>query len=231
MKRVAAPMFAVCSIACFASIGAEVTDPAEAGAALQDLPSVKSSNQIMDAQWVRQPDSYVILLVLDRSKYSGRTKAAAAQQALPVNTPTLVVDQKGVAGAIRAGDRSAFFLGNTIANLRGLDPWLACNRTLTMIDGRRTVAGQPPPPAPPTVSREKERRVEVWLLRSDGSQILPADYTCDAGPVFPARNNVEISYRYPVADGAQAAAVAVRIDETFYIEKLQLLASAPAAKQ
>jgi outer membrane receptor protein involved in Fe transport len=36
-------------------------------------------------------------------------------------------------------DRSSYFLGNTIANLRGLDPTFG-TRTLTMVDGRRVVS-------------------------------------------------------------------------------------------
>ena len=36
-------------------------------------------------------------------------------------------------------DRSSFFIGNTIANLRGLDPTFG-SRTLTLVDGRRVVS-------------------------------------------------------------------------------------------
>jgi hypothetical protein len=40
------------------------------------------------------------------------------------------------------GERSTFFIGNTIANLRGLDPTFA-GRTLTLIDGRRPARSAP----------------------------------------------------------------------------------------
>src|SRR5690606_24816442 len=36
-------------------------------------------------------------------------------------------------------DRGSFFVGNTIANLRGMDPAFG-SRTLTLVDGRRTVS-------------------------------------------------------------------------------------------
>ena len=55
--------------------------------------------------------------------------------------PTLIGDdQAGFGGAgMETLDRGSFFIGNTIANLRGLDPTFG-SRTLTMIDGRRVVS-------------------------------------------------------------------------------------------
>ena len=55
--------------------------------------------------------------------------------------PTLTGDnQQGRGGGGMEGlDRGSFFIGNTIANLRGLDPTFG-TRTLTLIDGRRTVS-------------------------------------------------------------------------------------------
>jgi secreted protein with Ig-like and vWFA domain len=46
------------------------------------------------------------------------------------------------AGGGAAGDRSAQFIGNTIANLRALDPTFG-SRTLTLVDGRRVVSTAP----------------------------------------------------------------------------------------
>ncbi|MEO8314014.1 MAG: TonB-dependent receptor [Pseudomonadota bacterium] len=69
----------------------------------------------------------------------------ALQQLVPQNIstymPTLVGDdQAGSGGAgIEGLDRSSFFIGNTIANLRGLDPAFG-SRTLTLVDGRRMVS-------------------------------------------------------------------------------------------
>lgn len=51
-------------------------------------------------------------------------------------------DTGGVGGAGSGNqlfDRGSFFVGNTIANLRGLDPMFG-SRTLTLIDGRRVVS-------------------------------------------------------------------------------------------
>jgi outer membrane receptor protein involved in Fe transport len=55
--------------------------------------------------------------------------------------PTLVGDdQSGAGGAgVESMDRSSFFVGNTIANLRGMDPAFG-TRTLTLVDGRRMVS-------------------------------------------------------------------------------------------
>jgi hypothetical protein len=136
--------------------------------------------------------------------------------------------------AMTRGDRTSFFIGETIANLRGMDPAFAC-RTLTLVDGRRAVAGQPLPPSPPPArvkqpypSVNKDGRVEVWLLKADGTQILPVAYSC-----VPASRGVDvgIEYQFSVADSTQAVAAAVRIDDEFYIDKLQPLASMPAVLQ
>ncbi len=52
--------------------------------------------------------------------------------------PTMIGDNQAGAGAagMESLDRSSFFIGNTVANLRGLDPAFG-SRTLTLIDGRR----------------------------------------------------------------------------------------------
>ncbi|MEO6078256.1 MAG: TonB-dependent receptor [Steroidobacteraceae bacterium] len=69
----------------------------------------------------------------------------ALQQLVPQNIstymPTMVGDdQSGSGGAgTESMDRSSFFIGNTIANLRGLDPAFG-SRTLTLVDGRRMVS-------------------------------------------------------------------------------------------
>jgi outer membrane receptor protein involved in Fe transport len=68
--------------------------------------------------------------------------ADALTQLVPQNIstymPTMVGDDQAGSGAagMESLDRSSFFIGNTVANLRGLDPAFG-SRTLTMIDGRR----------------------------------------------------------------------------------------------
>jgi hypothetical protein len=197
---------------------------AEDVATQQELAGVKTSNQVLSAIWKRQPDSYTLQIVLDRSRYSARSGAAASAQ-----------PQAAAVSSSSAADGSSYFIGNAIANLRGLDPWIACGRTLTLIDGRRVVQGRPtpaPPPVPPPGSLiGKERRVEVWLLRADGTYIPPANYSCvDASRTSPGNPEISISYGYSTADTAQAVAAAVRIDNEYFIEKLQPLMPAPAAQ-
>jgi Ca-activated chloride channel family protein len=72
--------------------------------------------------------------------------ADALTQLVPQNTstynPALVAAQTApgappVGGAAR--DRADYFVGNTIANLRGMDPAFG-TRTLTLVDGRRVVS-------------------------------------------------------------------------------------------
>jgi len=68
--------------------------------------------------------------------------ADALTQLVPANIstymPTLTGDDQAGRGAagLEGLDRGSFFIGNTIANLRGLDPTFG-SRTLTLIDGRR----------------------------------------------------------------------------------------------
>ncbi len=70
--------------------------------------------------------------------------ADALLQLVPQNVSTY---QPGLTGGSQPGaggiDRNAYFVGNTIANLRGLDPAFG-SRTLTMIDGRRVVSTAAP---------------------------------------------------------------------------------------
>src|SRR5690606_29965674 len=68
--------------------------------------------------------------------------ADALTQLVPQNIstymPTMVGDNQAGSGAagVESLDRSSFFIGNTVANLRGLDPAFG-TRTLTLVDGRR----------------------------------------------------------------------------------------------
>ncbi len=68
--------------------------------------------------------------------------ADALTQLVPQNIstymPTMVGDNQSGFGAagMESLDRSSFFIGNTVANLRGLDPTFG-SRTLTLVDGRR----------------------------------------------------------------------------------------------
>jgi outer membrane receptor protein involved in Fe transport len=64
----------------------------------------------------------------------GDALSTLVPQNIPSYQPLLTGDDQG--GTLL---RSAFFIGNTIANLRGMDPAFG-SRTLTLIDGRRVVS-------------------------------------------------------------------------------------------
>ena len=189
----------------------------------QDLVNVRASNKVAAAVWTHRPDSYTLQVVL--GQFYQRLKAP------PVAAPAPITSQE-------TGDinRSSFFIGNTIANLRCADPNFG-GRTLTLIDGRRMVPGgssQPaiPPSEPimvsarPAATPEDPPRIQVWLLRADGTQITPiavsneppAAKGCSSGSM-----TNEILYRFPSTESAQAAAVAISVDDQYYIEKLRPL--------
>lgn len=199
-----------------------------------DLTQVRATGPVTAAQWARQPDSYALHIVYDPSRSAARQQAAADRPASVAATPAPVDGNTAAAG--QSQDRGSFFIGNAIANLRDLAPAF-CGRTLTLVDGRRVTDRQPAPaPTPigvnqPYPPKFKYGVVEVWLLKADGTQILPATYSCDVA-TRPANGAtpVEITYEFPLAGGEQAAAAAFRIDGNYYIEKLQPLAPRPAAQ-
>lgn len=246
MEQPAKLLFAACLTMIIAATLPGGATAAENEAPAQDLVQVKTSDQVMAARWVMRPDSYVLQVVLDPARYTGRAGKAAnppvavAGQERPPN-PAIPVPPGGrTEGASPGEDRGRFFIGNTIANLRGLSPWFTCGRTLSLIDARRPADGPPPaPPSPepsyvkqPWPPRFKDSRVEVWLLKADGTQILPTTYGCDAGPrpPTPPAHPVEISYEFTLADGGRAVAAVIRIDDSFYIDKLQSLVAKPVSQ-
>lgn len=237
MKPTAGCLVTTCVATMVAVVGSPAVAAAEGAMATQDLVNVRAAGQVT-ASWTRQPDYYALQVVMETSR------PAPPRPVVPSNVPAAPASTTGNISP----ERSSFFVGGTIANLRGLDPVFGC-RTLTLVDGRRVVGGQPTAPLSPGPSVTpypygvvqsyppaiKHPRIEVWLLRADGAQVVPAAYTCtllpaspDASTAFPSvsRNkSEEFSYRYSVEDGPQAVAAAIRIDNDFYIEKLQPLES------
>jgi hypothetical protein len=225
MKLSSHPLIAAVLALNFAAALPAATPASEPAVLAQDLVKVTESGAVMAALWTRRTDSYTLQIVLDRSRYVARPVPAVTQKPATV-------------------DRSVYFIGNTIANLRGLDPSFGC-RTLTLIDGRRAVRGQPGSAsavvelniapavqAVPTVQavQFEAPQVQVWLLKADGTQILPvlrspqpAARPCIAGRVMAD----EILYRFPVAESAQAVAAAIRIGDEYYVEKLRPLEEQP----
>jgi hypothetical protein len=102
--------------------------------------------------------------------------------------------------------RGRYFIEHPeIANLRGFDP------TSSFCTGIGSEGRVPP-------SAFRNPRVEAWLLKGDGTQIQAVDYKGGL-----SEDNVSVRYRYWLEDGIGAIAVAIRIDDKFYIEKLQPL--------
>jgi hypothetical protein len=202
---------------------------AEDAVLAQDLVNVRASNKVAAAIWTHRPDSYTLQVVLAHSPYQRLTTTAAVAPA--TSTPQ---ETDGVNGS---PDRSSFFIGNTIANLRCMDPAFG-DRTLTLVDGRRVVPGSSPPastaPSQPATQRPMAAtppptvppRIQVWLLRADGTQIIPssvsAEFPTAKGCGTQSRTN-EVLYRFPLRESAQAAAVAISVDDQYFIEKLRPL--------
>jgi hypothetical protein len=223
MKRPAWLLFA----ACFAAmIGTKVVVDARAAeveAPTQVLAQLDSPDLVMAAHWTRLSDAYVLKVVIDKP-----AKAAAdPEPARPAQDPGTPAER---AARLTQGPegRSTFFIGNTIAKLRGMDPTFGC-RVLTLVDGRRPLGGQPPAPARPSPTMHqsyppeyKDPRVEVWLLKADGTQMLPATYSCDWSRPEPAKAvpHAEISYEFPLAGMDQAVAAAIRVEDKYFVQKL-----------
>jgi hypothetical protein len=248
MKPPAKLLFAASVTMIVAASWPKAAIAAEDEAQAQNLAQVEAADQVISAHWARRPDSYVLQVMVDPSRFVSARAQATANPAAPATaqqrqqTPLMTLPPTLNAAATEpVQDRGSFFIGSTIANLRGLDPTF-CGRSLTLIDGRRSsgqatpTTAQPATAAPklsvnqPYPPRFKYNHVEVWLLKADGTQILPATYSCDLGPRRPpAPAPIEITYEFPLAGGEQAAAAAIRIGDNFYIEKLQPPAPRPAA--
>lgn len=227
MKRPARLLVASCLAAAAASVSGFVTG-AEGVAAQQELVDVKAAKHVLSAVWTRQPDAYTLQVVIDRSMPPVMVNIRDALKLVPQNVgpsqPQPIPNWEPDAPS--KADIESAFIGNTIENLRGLDPSL-CGRTLTIVDGRRNMPGQRAnaPTTVPLPPGFRDRRVEVWLLSAGGTLIQNATYHCDdAGRNSPDRTDFSIMYGYSIADGAQAVAAAIRIGDEFYIQKLMPLA-------
>jgi hypothetical protein len=199
-------LHAVAHLAILLAGGSGFAMAAETAAVEQDLVSVKMSDQVRAAVWKRLPDSYTLQVVLDPPTYVNVSDALKALRPRAI-TPQPQPIPKWRPGweldaAAGQAERGSRFIAETIANLRSLDPAFGGDA--------------------------KDSRVGVWLLKADGTLIQPATYsrqnTGSSPPTF------SISYGFPVADSAQAVAAAIRINDDFYIEKLQPLGDPPASQ-
>ena len=231
MKRTAKLVFSACLTA-MSAVGPSTTSAAQDEPPAQTLVQENNSGQMMAAHWIRMPDAFVLRVVIDQPQPEPAYRATTQSAATDRPPPREIISVDG------GVNRSSFFIGNTIESLRNLNPAFSC-RTLTLVDGRRgeqaqrPVGGQQPAPAhpdqpysylhQPSLPGYKDPRVDVWLLKGDGSQVLGATYSCEYARVDPAnpRRHLEVSYEFPLAGIDQAVAAAIRIDDRFFIEKLQ----------
>jgi hypothetical protein len=221
MKRPAQFLFAAFLV--FSIAGSVPATAAEGLAVQQDLVNVKASRKVVSAVWKREADSYTLRVLLDRSVSAATAEEMRQQGIANVSEalalvprvqelrPSPIPNWRGKDGVFNTDAdrlaRSSFFIGETIARLRSMDPSFGCNRSLT-----------------------RDRRVEVWLLKADGTHVQPVSYGCeDAERALEGKSEISVSYGYSIADSAQAVAAAIKIDDDFYIDKLQpLIAAAPA---
>jgi hypothetical protein len=207
--------------ACFAAaMGATVVDAwaAEAQAPTRVLIQLDSPDLVIAAHWTRLADAYVLRVVIDKPvKDDAEPRPAPSTRDQAPPTPSVLSQAAQYDGP--------FFIGNTIAQLRGLDPAFGC-RTLTLVDGRRPTGLPPSVPHPtlhqPYPPKYKDLRIDVWLLKADGTQILPATYSCDWSRPESARSvpHAEVSYEFALAGIDQAVAAAIRVEDKYFIQKL-----------
>jgi hypothetical protein len=143
----------VTTTACLAAMISAVAVAAEENSATQDLRNVQASAQVKFARWTRKTEEHVLLVSLDRSFVAPSRKGPVSDATsttvteMPDRMPPRPPDPATPGTDPEAGGRPSYFVGRTIANLRGLDP-VFCGRTLTLIDGRRIGSNQPQPPRP-----------------------------------------------------------------------------------
>lgn len=173
-----------------------------------DLENVKSANQVTAARWLKQPNAYVLQVVLNGTPDSLRNMTR------PVSPVMLETSQKlqrlgmvnireALQELVPQDDADVRSSIETCEALQDLPTFRTCDQV-------RAGLGEEPALAC--------ARVQVWLLMADGTQILPPHQRCMAHPT----SEVDFSYAFSLADGAQAVAAAVRVGDQFYIDKLQV---------
>ncbi len=64
-------------------------------------------------------------------------------------------------------------------------------------------------------------RIQVWLLRADGTMITPIGYATPQKGKGREAPVIEVLYSYPLSANVEAVAVAMKIDGQFLIEELE----------
>jgi len=92
---------------------------------------------------------------------------------------------------------------------------------MRLVDGRRPVPGTESGPLP-RLPALAVPQLQVWVLRADGTIILPRNTRPANAATAPPRSLVvDATYVFPDVAADQAVAVAMRVDGEFYIEKLE----------
>jgi hypothetical protein len=155
---------------------------------------------------------------------AGDAFAAAAGEATPVVAQDLLSLRASnkVSAALWTRRADSYTLQLVMKSGFGAAPGA---RTLELVDGRRMVSTVRANPAEMQPLKKPETR--VWLLRADGTQILPAVPSTNPSVDSCSKNMrcmaVDVLYRFSIADAKAATAIAVNIGDEYYIEKLQSL--------
>jgi outer membrane receptor protein involved in Fe transport len=127
------------------SLSAEEPAAAEAAAEDEELTAVQVTGTRIQSPNVTASNPVTSVTGEEMRRLGIVNVADALTQLVPQNIssymPTMVGDnQAGTGGGgMDTMDRGSYFIGNTIANLRGLDPTFG-SRTLTLVDGRRVTS-------------------------------------------------------------------------------------------
>ena len=71
--------------------------------------------------------------------------------------------------------------------------------------------------------KQQRPRVQVWLLKADGSLIAPTQRAEPGKRDIRQPYGVEVLFAFPLSADKEAVAAAIRVDDAFYIEPLSSL--------
>jgi hypothetical protein len=71
--------------------------------------------------------------------------------------------------------------------------------------------------------KQQRPRVQVWLLKADGSLIAPTQRAEPGTRDIRQPYGVEVLFAFPLSADREAVAVAIRVDDAFHIEPLSSL--------
>jgi hypothetical protein len=215
-----------------AMAGAQVTVAAEDGLSVQVLSKPLVPGKVNAALWTREAETYSLQVVVP-PRFVGNII-----ECLRGLDPTFGARASAVQGTPSQGAQGTRpeDIATVAEALNRLLPQNIATYQPVIVNtaaeaGSRVALDRPP------------RITQVWLLRADGTQILPvsrstssiAEKSCaERHAALDARARLlkldsgrryddVIDYRFPAAESEQAVAAAFRIDEEYYIEKLQPL--------